>query len=471
MIRSIFKDFGIYGLIPFLPKLGSLAVLPLITPHLTAIDYGVFGVIMAYVGLLKILSTLGLSINLSNSFYKSTYQHKWLWRQIYGFLTLWNIFFAVVLGLVVLCIIPTEALANSRVIVVLVVLPTLLFGATIPIAEAKYQLSKNPQQIVIKNTVASLITLSVTYVLIKHFKLGYMGWFWANFISTSFLGFAWGYSLIFRSKMYPIFNFKIRTIKQALKIGLPVLPHTNALMLLNQADRIVMERMSLSASAIGLYNVTYTVANIFDMVGFAYSRAVTPYVLEMLKEKKEELLRKIILYSQVFFFAAALAASLLAQEILPFIIRNDELNTEYGLFTLLVMSMIFKPMYVESTTRVLYSERTNMFGIHSLGAGVLNILLNLLLIPLFGIEAAAFTTFIGFGFLAYSRFFSKEYKENSTISYFPILFIVLSLLVCLLGYYLAYQGFMLRMVILMILIIALVIIGKKMKHTLELNDE
>lgn len=470
MLKKIIKDFSIYGLMPFLPKFASLLILPLITPYLNATDYGVYGVIISYVTLLKVFSSLGLDINLSNSFFKSRLQYKWLWKQIYGFLVIWNLLFALILGMVIYFIIPVEAKNNFNLIIFLCVTPYLIFGPTATIAENFYQLKRMPFQIVVRNLIGAILTLIFTFYFIRVLKMGYMGWFWANFITSIFINISWWYSLNRINKITPIYNFKRKTIIKALKIGLPILPHSNALLILNQSDRILLERLNISTTQIGLYNITYNIANIFDMVGFAFSKAITPYILDLLQQKKEHILRKIIFYSQILFFCAAIFTSLIAKELLEVLVRNDKLNTEYGLMVLIVMSMIFKPMYIITTTRVLFNENTSKFGIQSLYAGILNVVLNIILIPFFGIKAAAITTFVGFAFLSYSRFWTQEYKRNSTLNYYPIIWVIASLTVCIFGYYAAMLPIKIRLFLILPLFLFslyIIVMAKKDFQNLE----
>lgn len=457
MLKKLLSDFGFYGVIPFIPKLANVFVLPLITPFLTATDYGVFGIIMSYVSLSQIIYSLGIQVNLPNSFYKSKSQYKWQWRQIYGFWILWGFLFAAVLAALLYFLIPAEAEKNALAIIILLVIPIVVFGPTTAISETLYQLKRQPKEVVSRSVIGGLLTVTMTYFFIAHLKLGYMGWFYSSFITTLVINASWWYPLNIINKITPIFNFKWRTIKKALKIGIPVIPHTNALILLTQSDKIVMDRLQVSTQNIGLYDAAYKIANIFDMVSFAFSRALTPYVYQLIKDKKESLLRKIIFFSQLVFFIAALLFSCVAKEVLEFLIRNDELNTVYPLMVLIVMSMIFKPMYTISTTRVLYHEKTKLFGIHSLFAGLINVVLNIIFIPIYGIEAAALTTILGYMILSFIRFFTNDFKKNNPLNYYPVGWILASAAICAIGYYTSMFPQLYRVIIFLTLLVLLAV--------------
>ena len=127
MLKKLFSHTAIYGLAPQVPKIASVLTLPVITRYLTEIDFGVYGVIVAVAGSISVLGTLGLNIILSNTFFKSPGHYKWAWRQIYGFLILWNLPFAFLLGLILYFFIPQEAVQNNWYIILLNVIPVIFF--------------------------------------------------------------------------------------------------------------------------------------------------------------------------------------------------------------------------------------------------------------------------------------------------------------------------------------------------------
>ena len=113
MIKKLLSDSAIYGLAPYIPKIVSIFILPLLTAHLTEVDYGIAGTIAAYTAALAAFSTLGFNAVLQISFFKSRCQYKILWREIYGFLQFWMVIFAVLQGAILYWIMPMEALARA----------------------------------------------------------------------------------------------------------------------------------------------------------------------------------------------------------------------------------------------------------------------------------------------------------------------------------------------------------------------
>jgi len=447
MLKKLFTHFGIYGISPFIPGLATIFVLRWITPHLTKEDFGIFGIITAYVGFFQIFYSLGLAVNLSNSFFKSRSQYKWLWRQIYGFWSLWSIVFAILMIGVIYFIIPAEAHHNRWTIIWLSILPVVFFGPTKTMCNLLFQFKKMPKSVAVRNIVFGLMNTALVYYFIAELKMGYMGWFWALFVSGMAANVSYWIPLNITHKMSPIFNFKWRTIKKALKIALPVVPHQNAMYLLNSSDRVVMDMLSIGTSQIGLYNAGYTATNYFRVIGQAVTTTIRPFINGMIRDKEEVSLRHLFFFLQLAFFCMVIGFACVSKEFIGFLLNNPEFHDVYPLATLLVMSVMFRPMYIACNFRLFYFEKTKTLSIYSFIAGAINVGLNFLLIPIYGVEVAALTTIIGFLFLAYSRFWTKAYTDYAVLEYYPLRWIIASVAVMIFGYYLCMAPLAMRITV------------------------
>lgn len=466
MFNKLFSHSLVYGLAPYIPYIFSVLILPLTTPYLTEMDFGIYGIVVSYLTFLTVFQYLGLHVNFNNSFYQYPTKYKFIWRQIFGFLNYWNVLFSIITGIIMYFIIPDAANENLILILLLNLIPTILFGPIDLMARSYYQLNKRPGPLVIRNIIFGIGTSALNLLFIKYMQLGYMGWFWSIAIIKSITGISFIYPLIIKERITPILNFSKRTIKKALKVSLPLVPHSNALILLSQSDRIVMDWLKIGPNQIGIYSAAYNLGSTVDTVGNGFNQAATPYIYELLNKGDEHKIRKIIFLSQIAFLGIALSFSTLAKEIMEFLIRNDELNKAYPLMVIIAMTLIFKPMYIASTIRFYFYEKTKSFAIHSLIAGLVNILLNILLLPYYGIEAAAITTFLGYMILSYSRFFLKDFKTLCPIQYFPFFWIIINIGVCISGYYLSQAPFSVRFFALFIVIIGslscMYIVNKKL---------
>jgi len=308
MLKKLFSHSLIYGLAPQISKIAGIFALPIITKDLTSIDFGVWGIILAYVGVLQALSNLGMGVVLSNSFFHSPFQYKWLWRQIYGFLMLWAVPFSALVGIVLWWIMPPEAESYSLLLIFLVLFPRVLFGPTIVLGTFHYQLKQQPTPIAIRTGIFGVLAVVLNIYTISYLKMGFMGWAWSNFIIAILMNLSYWIPVNFKFGYSPIFNFKWRLIRKSFKVALPTIPHQYSSFLLNSSDRIVLDQMDVNMRELGEYNLASTFGNYFQTLATAANQAVSPIMLACYKKGQDLQARNLIFVLQTvmlcitFFF-------------------------------------------------------------------------------------------------------------------------------------------------------------------------
>ena len=264
MLKKILSSSVIYGFAPHISKIAGFFVLPIITKDLTDFDYGVAGMISAFTGALSVLSSLGLRVVLANSYFKSPSQYKWIWRQIYGFLSLWMIPYAFIISAVIYFVVPEGARSNTWEIILLNMLPIVFFGQTEAICSTYYQLKQQALQIGLRTAIFGVIAVFLNLYTISYLKMGYMGWFWTSFIVAIMSNLSYWVPLNKTLGIKPIFNFRKKSIVKFLKISLPTIPHYYSSYLLDSSDRIVMTILKIGAGDIGKYNLAYSFGNYYQ---------------------------------------------------------------------------------------------------------------------------------------------------------------------------------------------------------------
>ena len=435
MLKKIFLHTLIYGFAPHVSKFATLLILPLLTANLTELDYGVSGIILSYMGLLVLFETLGLRLIMVNTFYHHTNHFLQRWKFIYGILKVWMFPFLILNGVLLYLIIPSVAENKFFEILFLISLPKLFFGTEQLVFTTYYQLKENPFQIGIRSMLIGFLAVFITYYTIVNLKMGYMGWFWATFFANFIGGFSYWWHLRYKIKLRPIFIFKYKLIRQFLKISLPTIPHNYSLYLLDSSDRLVMDQTSVSTSQIGEYNFAYTFANYFSMISTAVGIAIGPMVNQKLKQGKEHELRTIMFSIQLLFFNLTFIFSIWCKEIFSLLVRNEKLASLYPLAIILVMSYNYRPQYLTVSFRLFFQEKTAKIWRISFIAGLLNLILNIILIPIFGFKVAAITTFISLIYMGYYGFIFSDYKNlKIELKYYPLFWLTTQIILTIVAY-------------------------------------
>ncbi|GGG80112.1 flippase [Parapedobacter pyrenivorans] len=433
MLKKLFSHTAIYGLAPQVTRIASVLSLPVITQYLNSVDFGVYGIITAVAGSIAVLNTLGLRIILTNSFYKSPEQYKWGWRQVYGFLMLWSIPYTVLLGSVLWWFVPQEAVSDRWEIIALNIAPIVLFGPTSIIGVTFFQLKQRPSQIVVRSTIFGLITVFLNIYFIAVLEMGYMGWFISTGISTILSQASYFIPINFKLGLKPIFNFKWRYIRRSLRVSLPTVPHYYASYLLDTSDRLIMKVVGVSTANIGLYNAAYTVGNLFKQFGTAAGFAIGPMMNAAFKAGQDLKARNLVFILQITYFILTFLAAVWLKEIFQLLLKNRELQATYPLGIVILMAYNYRPMYFGANSKLFYAEKTKSLLKVTFIAGILNVTLNFSLIPAFGFEVAAITTFVSLMYMAYAGYYLKAFREANNVPYHQIVWLVITIILTLIS--------------------------------------
>lgn len=466
MFKKLLSHTLIYGLAPQIPKVAQFFILPVITKDLTEEDFGVAGVMTAYTSSIAVLAFLGLRVILVNSFYKSPSQYKWIWRQLYGFLTLWNLVYSVLLGLLIFFVVPEAAVEDRWSIIFLNVVPLVLFGPVGVIGTTYYQLEQKPLEIGIRTILFGVLTVLLNLYFISYLKLGYIGWFWSTFIATILSNASFYYPVNFRLGLKPIFNFKWRLIRKSLKVSLPTVPHYYSTYLLDSSDKVVLDLMNVEVDNIGKYNAAYTIGNVFQQIGMAAGFAISPIMTKKFKEGDDRGARDLVFGLQLSFLALTFLSSVWLKELFSFLFKIPELAEMYFLGIVILMSYNYRPMYLGSVNKLFYLEKTNIVWKITFAAGLINVFLNLVMIPYFGFICAAFTTFIAMMFMGYIGYFIPSIRRCNTVDYHPIKWLSLTLLLTILAYYLVELTIGMKLILSIAVIVASLLLSFAIKRRL-----
>lgn len=441
----------IYGLSPYVPRFLGLIILPIITKDLTKLDYGIYGIILAYVAAIEVLKDLGLNLILYNSFTKMPQQFRWLWRSIYGFLTLWNWFYALIAALLIFSIVPSEARDDVWLIVFLNLLPIILFGPTQLIGRVYFQMMEKPAEIGVRTMIFGILTILLNLYTISHLKMGYMGWFWSSCLVGILNNMSFWYPINIKYKLKPIFNFKWRLIKRNLKVSVPTIPHYYSSYIIQTSDKAILNVLDVKTGDIGGYNFAGSFAGYFSQLANAVGQAARPLFNRYYKSKNYVKVREIIFSLQLLFFVLTFLTSIWLKEIFLILVNNNELATTYQIAILLIMAVNYRPMYLGSAGLILYGEKTKKLLYITFIASIVSIVLNFSLIPFFGVTAAVVSTYISMMYMGYSGFSLKEYKQIG-VNFYPLMWFVATILLTILAYF-AVEFYMWKKVILSIILI------------------
>jgi len=429
--KKFITDVLIYSFAPQVPRIANVLLLPLTTPFLTPIDFGVYGVVISYVLGFEVLKSLGLDIVLLNSYFKEKDTFKITWSKVEAIISIWSLVLAVLVGFVVYLILPAEVDEQSKWFIIFAIcFPSALFAGLSKVSVLFYQYSQRPTPIVIRSAFFGILAVAINYYTIVELHLGYKGWFYSGLVVGIITPLSYIYPIWVKEKLYPVYIISMQELKKMLRLSLPILPHHYASYFLNQSDRVIMSMTGVPSSEIGIYNLGYSISSNFRFVTNGIDKVVGPIFHKLLLTESGPLsIKKIATLLTVLYIFVGFVGGVWMKEVFSLLIRNDELLQGYTIAIVVLFSFATRPLYNGAQAFLFFEERTSRLWRVTFIFGLVSIVLNVILIPIYGIAAAAVNTFICIAGSNYGVFFIKDYKETARINFNPLLWFIVTIIV------------------------------------------
>lgn len=177
----------------------------------------------------------------------------------------------------------------------------------------------------------------------------------------------------------------------AIKFGLPLIPHTIGSMLIFMTDRLIINQQ-LGPNAVGMYMVALQLGMAISLITESFNKAYAPWLYESLNKKSKILNFKIIKGTYLYFFlilAIGLSYGLVAQYLMPFFIGEEFLNSS-GLIIYIAIGFAFGGCYYMVANYIFFANKNATLAFVTISAGILNIPITYFLVKNFGVVGAAF---------------------------------------------------------------------------------
>lgn len=253
--------------------------------------------------------------------------------------------------------------------------------------------------------------------------------------------------------------------KYGLKLSIPLIPHHLAANILAQSDKILITKQ-LGYDETALYSMGYNIPNIATIIWNALNNAWTPWFFEKMYEKQYEDIKKISKYYILVFAIFIVICLTVTPEIIK-IIAPIEYQTSMYVVPPILLGVMCQMIYSLYVNIEFYYKKNYFIPVGTALSALLNIILNIIFIPIFGYIAAAYTTFIGYFLLFIMHYFiAKRFidKNISLNDIFDFKFIVQVIIFVFLGLVLLtflYRLYIIRYTIVLITITIILLIKKE----------
>ena len=255
--------------------------------------------------------------------------------------------------------------------------------------------------------------------------------------------------------------------KYGLSLSIPLIPHYLSQTILNNSDRIMIEKM-VGTSSVGIYSLAYSLSMIMTLFNNALLQTVDPWIYQKIKDDKVKDIGKVAYLSLILIGVINLLLIFMAPEIVR-IFAPEEYYEAIWVIPPIAMSVYFLYAYNLFADFEFYFEKTKSLALATVVGAIMNIILNFIFIKLFGYIAAGYTTLICYMLYAVLHYvFMRKIcnnKLNGKQPYNTRILLGITIVFLLLGFttLFTYGNSIVRYVFVSIIIIALAINYRKIK--------
>lgn len=181
---------------------------------------------------------------------------------------------------------------------------------------------------------------------------------------------------------------------RSLKFNVPLLPYYLSTVLLHSSDRILIQNLVGKAQA-GIYGVAYSASMVMSLFNSAINSSLQPWLFQKMKDRQYKEISGLINSMLIVVGMLNLILIAIAPEAI-YIMAPKEYREALWVVPPLAGSVFVMFFYQNFINVEFFFEDSKSIAVASIGSAILNVFLNILLIPVLGYLVAGYTTLISY---------------------------------------------------------------------------
>ncbi|MCG8453876.1 MAG: oligosaccharide flippase family protein [Spirochaetales bacterium] len=403
MIKRILKHSSVYFFSSIFVKIIGFILLPVITAKLTVDDFGLYSNLKSIINVLSIFASFSFDVAYGRYIYeyeKVSDGPKILTSTVLNLLILWAIVFIPISAFVVSKILISWK--SERIFVALLLPLIAISQQMIAIGNANFQSRHKTKLVVSLNTILyiSLQVLSLIFLFV--FNYGSSGLLLSQYIINT-VNLIYIFVKFFKDGLFSFNTFSFPVIKKIYRYALGFLPVNFSSWIFNLSDKIIISYF-ISLSATGKYSLFVQLISIIPITIQSIVVVFNPYFYRSMNERKntEDIKRYFTIMIILLNYMLISVSLLLPVIVKVFFIESYQENFE--IIPLIALGTIFLSLRKIYSVVIAFYKKAVLFSLTGYIPAVVNLVLNLILIPIYGISAAAWSTMISYAFYGVSVF-------------------------------------------------------------------
>ncbi|MBS4069008.1 MAG: oligosaccharide flippase family protein [Sulfurimonas sp.] len=394
---SLFRSAGVYTVANVLNKALPFLMIPVLTRYLTPAEYGTLAMVTVLIGFIGPFTGL----NISGAVHRKFYERDQIDFPAYVANSLFILIASTLLMALLMKLFGGQVSRVSQVpsgwlwAVVFVsacqflisIYLVILQGQVKPFSYGSFQILQ------------TAMNVGISLYLVVIVQMGWEGSIWGQVLA--FGTFACIAFVSLKRNGWLRFRIHQGYIRQALKFGIPLIPHTFSAFLMTMTDRIFITNL-VGIADTGIYSVGNQVGMVIGLLAASFNTAYVPWLFQRLTQNDNVVKRRIV-YLTYFYYGCIFIGAVMLALVAPIFMRifvGDSFRGAAAYIVWFALANAFNGMYLMVTNYIFFTEKTHLLAMVSFATAAFSIPLTYLLIKqngaIGGAQAATITFFIKF---------------------------------------------------------------------------
>jgi len=237
--------------------------------------------------------------------------------------------------------------------------------------------------------------------------------------------------LILNHRWFSVTRFDLSLLKSLLKLAIPLFPTFLIYWVFNSSDKLMIGNM-MDVAQVGVYSAGAKLGHCSQIIYMAFAGGWSYFAFKTMNDDDQVQTRGLIFeYLGIIAFSCGICVFACAKVLCSFVYEGDY-QLGYIVAPYLFLAPLMQMLFQVAANQFTIHKKTWLTTVTLMSGAIMNVILNFLLIPKFGIEGAAIASLLGYVFatiFALAILWKKRWIKLSKKFFAAIILLILYILI------------------------------------------
>jgi len=392
--RRVLRHSGWYLLAIGIQRGLGLVLLPVATRVLSEDDLGTAGLLLALSAVLSVVLSFGLNVAVVRLFHDEPSGSRRGKGKKWAGVAVTQVGVSVVVGVLLVVTLPTWADLVSPRIGISDLRVAIAYAVSMSAFAMALSIVRTSQRSGLFLGISLLhVAIAIPSAILGLQRSGVVGYLLALTIATTIAAIVGFATVLVR----PAWSYS--TMKAASRLGVPFMLHQGSSWILTGADRVIIER-DLGLTAVGAYYAPYSLGSIPALLADAFNSAWAPALFASSDQEEDTRAGEWTANGLIVLVSGVVLVGSWVSPLVIRLIYPAATQVSIVLLVVIAISSVSRVPYVLGVAMLMQRHRVGALTLATTSSAILNIGLNVVLIPVIGLVGAAIATAISYSLQA-----------------------------------------------------------------------